>query len=369
MTKLLLVEDDNNLREIYEARLAAEGYEISSAKDGEEALEVAKKDKPDLIISDVMMPRISGFEMLDILRNTDGLRNTKIIMLTALGQNEDRTRADNLGADRYLVKSQVTLEDIVKAAAELLDPSVETAEQAATHSADTPAEVPAETTATTQPEQAQPVTAAPQPESAPITEPVAEAAPAGPLPTPVFTEESAAPATDTSTQTIPVVDAPADPAPTTDQASATSDALPTPVFTPPTDDAQAQNDTIINDAVNDLAPAATDAPADDTVQPAPPAEDTSTAAPEPTGPTGGQRVISPLGPSPEQASRPDLATLVAQEEAEESGTANQPIVGGPAVAPQTATSVASPAPAAPTQQPSSTVFQPNEGGSSNQSAL
>ncbi|HSW99659.1 MAG TPA: response regulator [Patescibacteria group bacterium] len=120
MAKILLVEDDNNLREIYEARLQAEGYDIISAKDGEEALSIAKKEQPDLIISDVMMPRISGFEMLDILRNTDGLKEVKVIMLTALGQAEDKTRADKLGADRYLVKSQVTLEDIVKSASDLL---------------------------------------------------------------------------------------------------------------------------------------------------------------------------------------------------------------------------------------------------------
>jgi CheY-like chemotaxis protein len=120
MAKVLLVEDDNNLREIYQARLMAEGYTIVAAQDGEEALVLAKKEHPDLIISDVMMPRISGFEMLDILRNTDELKHTKVIMLTALGQAEDQTRADNLGADKYLVKSQVTLEDIVKSAEELL---------------------------------------------------------------------------------------------------------------------------------------------------------------------------------------------------------------------------------------------------------
>jgi CheY-like chemotaxis protein len=120
MAKILLVEDDNNLREIYEARLQAEGYDIVAAKDGEEALSIAKKEQPDLIISDVMMPRISGFEMLDILRNTEGLKDVKVIMLTALGQAEDKTRADALGADRYLVKSQVTLEDIVKSASDLL---------------------------------------------------------------------------------------------------------------------------------------------------------------------------------------------------------------------------------------------------------
>ena len=120
MAKILLAEDDNNLREIYEARLQAEGYTVISSGDGEEALVLAKDQLPDLIISDVMMPKISGFEMLDIVRNTDGLKNTKVIMLTALGQSEDQDRANKLGADKYLVKSQVTLEDIVKVAKDLL---------------------------------------------------------------------------------------------------------------------------------------------------------------------------------------------------------------------------------------------------------
>lgn len=120
MTKIMLVEDDNNLREIYEARLLAEGYEIVSAKDGEEALAMAVKEKPDLIISDIMMPKISGFDMLDILRSTPETKNTKVIMMTALSQTEDKARADKLGADRYLVKSQVTLEDVAKVAREVL---------------------------------------------------------------------------------------------------------------------------------------------------------------------------------------------------------------------------------------------------------
>lgn len=120
MTKIMLVEDDNNLREIYEARLLAEGYEIISARDGEEALALAVKEKPDLIISDVMMPKISGFDMLDILRSTPETKNTKVIMMTALSQAEDKMRADKLGADRYLVKSQVTLEDVAKVAREVL---------------------------------------------------------------------------------------------------------------------------------------------------------------------------------------------------------------------------------------------------------
>ena len=120
MSKIMLVEDDNNLREIYGARLLAEGYEIVSAKDGEEALALAVKEKPDLIISDIMMPKISGFDMLDILRSTAETKHTKVIMMTALSQVEDKERADRLGADRYLIKSQVTLEDVAKAAKEVL---------------------------------------------------------------------------------------------------------------------------------------------------------------------------------------------------------------------------------------------------------
>ena len=120
MAKIMLVEDDTNLLEIYGARLLAEGYEVVSAKDGEEALAMAVKEKPDLIISDIMMPKISGFDMLDILRSTPETKNTKVIMMTALNQAEDKERADKLGADRYLVKSQVTLEDVAQAAKEAL---------------------------------------------------------------------------------------------------------------------------------------------------------------------------------------------------------------------------------------------------------
>ncbi len=178
MAKVLLVEDDNNLREIYEARLTAEGYEITTAQNGEEALTIANLAKPDLIISDVMMPRVSGFEMLDILRNTDKLRDTKVIMLTALGQAEDRGRADNLGADKYLVKSQVTLEDIVNAAKELLSgapgsvtaPTAQTAAAAAEEVA-TPVPAPQ-----TDPAPVEPTPAIPAPVTEPTAEPIVAAA-------------------------------------------------------------------------------------------------------------------------------------------------------------------------------------------------
>ena len=120
MPKILLVEDDSNLREIYGARLEAEGYEIVSAGDGEEALALAVREQPDLIISDVMMPKISGFDMLDILRSTPETKNVKVIVMTALSQEEDRQRGEELGADRYVVKSQVTLDDVVGMVQDLL---------------------------------------------------------------------------------------------------------------------------------------------------------------------------------------------------------------------------------------------------------
>jgi CheY-like chemotaxis protein len=112
--KVLLVEDDNNLREIFEMRLQAEGYKTISAGDGEEALVVAVKEKPDLVIADVMMPKLSGFEMVENMRAVPELANTKVIMMTALGQAEDRARGEKLGVVKYLVKSQVTLEDFAR---------------------------------------------------------------------------------------------------------------------------------------------------------------------------------------------------------------------------------------------------------------
>ncbi len=170
MAKILLVEDDNNLREIYEARLMAEGYDIVSARDGEEALTVAMKEKPDLVISDVMMPKISGFDMLDILRTTEETKNVKVIMMTALSQAEDKERAEKLGADRYLVKSQVTLEDVAKVAKEVLEGK------------SAPAEPVAAPATTTDPTPA-PV-AAPDPAPAPSVTPAPDPAPAvAPAPT------------------------------------------------------------------------------------------------------------------------------------------------------------------------------------------
>lgn len=112
--KLLLVEDDVALANVYRSRLELEGFEIREVHNGEDALSEAVSYKPDLILLDAMMPKISGFDVLDILRNTPETTNIRVIMLTALSQPKDRERAESLGVDDYLVKSQVVIGDVVE---------------------------------------------------------------------------------------------------------------------------------------------------------------------------------------------------------------------------------------------------------------
>ncbi len=111
--KILLVEDDEGLGQVYITRLEAEGFEMRRVPNGEEALASAIEFKPDLILLDVMMPKVNGFDVLDILRNTPETTNVKIIMLTALSQEADRKKAEEMGVDDYLVKSQVVIADVV----------------------------------------------------------------------------------------------------------------------------------------------------------------------------------------------------------------------------------------------------------------
>jgi len=111
--KILLVEDDDALANVYIMRLKGEGFDVKRVPNGEDALAAAKENKPDLILLDAMMPKVSGFDVLDILRNTPETANLKIVMLTALSQESDKERAQGLGVDDYLVKSQVVISDVV----------------------------------------------------------------------------------------------------------------------------------------------------------------------------------------------------------------------------------------------------------------
>jgi two-component system phosphate regulon response regulator PhoB len=112
--RILLVEDDDAIANVYQMRLQAEGFDVRRVTNGEDALAAAMSYKPDLVLLDIMMPKVSGFDVLDILRNTPETANLKIIMLTALSQETDKERAESLGVDDYLVKSQVVIADVIE---------------------------------------------------------------------------------------------------------------------------------------------------------------------------------------------------------------------------------------------------------------
>ena len=111
--KILLVEDEMARSAVYRSRLELEGFDVREVHNGEDALSATVEYRPDLILLDAMMPKISGFDVLDILRNTPETANVRIIMLTALSQPKDKERAESLGVDDYLVKSQVVISDVV----------------------------------------------------------------------------------------------------------------------------------------------------------------------------------------------------------------------------------------------------------------
>ncbi len=103
----MLVEDDDSLASVYVTRLQTEGFDVRRVANGEEALATALSYKPDLVVLDVMMPRVSGFDVLDILRNTPETANLKVIMLTALSQDSDQDMPKPSEPTITLVKSQV----------------------------------------------------------------------------------------------------------------------------------------------------------------------------------------------------------------------------------------------------------------------
>ncbi len=107
MSKILIIEDDEMIRNMYQIKLTQEGYEVAIAKDGIEAVKIAKEENADLILLDIIMPGMDGFSVLEELRINQGI-TAPIIMLTNLGTDEDKEKGKDLGADGYLVKSSLT---------------------------------------------------------------------------------------------------------------------------------------------------------------------------------------------------------------------------------------------------------------------
>jgi DNA-binding response OmpR family regulator len=110
---ILVVEDDKFLRELLVKKLSGEAYNVFSAIDGEEAFKVLDKEKIDLILLDIILPGINGFEILKRLKEDPTVGHVPVMMLTNLGQQSDQQRGEELGAKDYMVKADYTPAEIV----------------------------------------------------------------------------------------------------------------------------------------------------------------------------------------------------------------------------------------------------------------
>lgn len=118
--KILIVEDELPLLEIMADKLSEEGFAVIRAEDGEKGLELAKEQHPDLILLDILLPKLDGMEVLKKLREDAWGKEAEIILLTNLSGSEKVAEATGLGAYNYLVKSDWKLEDVVKKVKETL---------------------------------------------------------------------------------------------------------------------------------------------------------------------------------------------------------------------------------------------------------
>lgn len=113
MKKILFVEDEESLQKIVKETLEKSGYGVFSAVDGENGLTIAKKEKPDLILLDLILPQKDGFEVLKALKEDNTTADIPIIVLTNLEGSADIEKALSLGARTYLVKSNYSLDDVL----------------------------------------------------------------------------------------------------------------------------------------------------------------------------------------------------------------------------------------------------------------
>lgn len=117
---ILLVEDEPLLGNLLKQRLEKEGINVILKKDGEEALATLREFKPDLILLDIILPKISGFEVLETLKADPQLERAPVIIVSNLGQDSDVARGQALGAVQYFIKAKLSIEDLVEQAKLLL---------------------------------------------------------------------------------------------------------------------------------------------------------------------------------------------------------------------------------------------------------
>ncbi|MBI4101609.1 MAG: response regulator [Candidatus Nealsonbacteria bacterium] len=120
MSKILMVEDDIFLRKIYREKFLREGFNFLEATNGEEGLNKVVAEKPDLVLLDLMLPRKNGFDVLIEMKRNKATARIPVVILSNLGQDSDVKRGLELGANDYLVKTDVNLSDVVAKAKEWL---------------------------------------------------------------------------------------------------------------------------------------------------------------------------------------------------------------------------------------------------------
>lgn len=119
--KILLIEDDKMLLEMYSSKFTREGYDIVTAENGSEGLKSAREHKPDLILLDIILPKLDGFAALKEIRKDAEIKDVPVILLTNLGQDQDIQKGKALGADDYFVKANHTPTEVVEKVRQLLD--------------------------------------------------------------------------------------------------------------------------------------------------------------------------------------------------------------------------------------------------------
>lgn len=118
---ILWVEDDDELASLFVAQMKKDGLQVDRVENGEKALTMLNQLHPDLVLVDLMLPKMSGFELIKAIRNTDSAGQPKILILSAMGNPGDEVKALDLGADDYMVKSQVSLSQIIQTIRRYLD--------------------------------------------------------------------------------------------------------------------------------------------------------------------------------------------------------------------------------------------------------
>jgi DNA-binding response OmpR family regulator len=121
--KILLIEDDNFLVEMYTTKFELEGFNVVSAEDGQKGLSLAKTENPDIILLDILMPKMDGFSVLEELKKEEQLKDIPVILLTNLGQKEDVKKGFELGAAGYLIKAHFMPSEVVEKIKKILEES------------------------------------------------------------------------------------------------------------------------------------------------------------------------------------------------------------------------------------------------------